>query len=78
MQINNGHLVADMTSLPEHMADRYTAIPPRLRAEAARVLGGRRSARVDLAQRSRLAKWAAGRRRAKRKAARMARRKNRH
>lgn len=46
MQINNGHLVADMTSLPEHMADRYTAIPPRLRA--------------------------------KRKAARMARRKNRH
>lgn len=52
-------------------------VPAKLAGEAQRTLAGRKQATVDLAGKSRLAKWASAKRKARRKAERRARKANR-
>lgn len=77
MNPNTGHLV-DLEKLPEFRnAPEYEPVPAHLYDEAVRRLAGKAETYVPKQSRSPLARHAAERRKAKRKAAKLARRRNR-
>jgi hypothetical protein len=80
MDVNRNHVVADIDSVPEEHKGNYTKIPKRLNAEARNFLAGKADGYVDPNKNSELSEWAKKEReknRAKRKAAKLARKRNR-
>ena len=79
MDPNTGHLVANAQQLPEDVRGSYVPIPARLNRAARRKLDGRPEAHVSLTSGGALSQFAAQQRKAKakRKAAKASRARNR-
>lgn len=81
MHVNTGHLVTgdelERMRKGGHPVDDYTPLPPELEHDARRKLDGRGSAYVSATDPNPLSKWRREQLKAKRKAAKLARRRNR-
>lgn len=80
MDVNRGHIVADINEVEEKLRHRYTPIPDDLRAEAEDALDGEREAYINPNRAKKLAAWAANTRktnRARNKLAKASRARNR-
>lgn len=80
MEVNTGHLVRDLNSVPEEKRHLYTPIPAALFAEADRELDGLDETYVNPNRAVALAAWANNRKRkgrAKAKLAKASRKRNR-
>jgi hypothetical protein len=77
MNSSTGHLVADIGSVESQLRNAYDPVPKSLQAAALQELKGREQAYVDLQAPTPLAKFAAKRRKVKRKIAKASRRRNR-
>lgn len=80
MDINSGHVVADINQVPEIKRHLYTQIPPQLQEQANRELDGRDSTYINLNRATALADWANKKKRknrAKAKLAKASRKRNR-
>lgn len=72
-----GHLVSDINTIDDRFRADYAPVPDSLNRAARRKLAGRPEARVSLTSGGKLSKHAAEQRRAKRKAEKAARARNR-
>lgn len=80
MDVDTGELRRIATELDEEQAiqDGLEPVPQHLNRAARRKLGKNKTAKVSLTSGGKLSKWAAGKRKKKRKAEKAARRANRH
>jgi hypothetical protein len=77
MNVETGHLVRDRSLIADAFKDHYDPVPRSLQQAAMQELRGRDEAKVDLQAPTPLAKFAAKRRKVRRKIAKASRRRNR-
>ena len=77
MNPHTGHLVSDITTIEREFRTDYVPLPDQLNRAARRALRGREETHVSLTSGGMLSKFAAEQRRAKRKAAKASRKRNR-
>jgi hypothetical protein len=73
MNVDTGHLVADIGRVARENRAAYDAVPPSLAGDARRVLAGRAEAYINPREATPLSAWAKKRRKERRKAEKAAR-----
>jgi hypothetical protein len=73
MNVDNGHVVADLTKVAAENRSLYDRVPASLAGDVGKVLSGREEAYANLRDATPLTKWAKQKRKERRKAKKAAR-----